>query len=335
MNPLELGAKCHSCPLRGKKPVFASRSKAPRFVIVGEAPGPAEEYRGLPFVGRSGKLLDRVLRYAKLSRHEAHVTNAMLCNADTDQPHIKLAATSCCAPRLARELRSLRKLPIFSLGRWSTLAVTGARTIIKSRGFVWESPVIDPKKIKSLQKRVSKAPTRKNRQALYLLQARSELAGRVIFPSVHPAFILRGADGWFPVLRGDARRLRRFLDGKLTRNGKLVLEDEAPYVVASTASAIRRLIGALPGIAGAPGNALSLDVETRPAEGRAKGSDPDPMRDPLLCVGLSNGIDTVIVHPWKPELAPALLEAIKDRTIVTHHGPQFDQIIMRREGAWS
>jgi len=326
VDPQSLGAKCHSCPLKGKKPVFGQAPRGPvRFVIVGEAPGYAEELKGVPFVGRSGKLLDRVLRQAGLSRGEAFVTNAMLCRPENDRPDEKLAAASCCAPRLAKELQTNGQgkfgdyYPILTLGRWPALVTTGARTILKSRGFVWTAPTIDEKKIKAARKILSRGPTRKRRQALYLLEARALLVGRTVIPSVHPAHILRGAEGMLAVLVIDLRRLRRLLKGKLK------LEDAAPYTVASTPNEVIKQIRRLPGIAGVPGNCLSLDVET---------TGPDPFRDELLCVGVSNGINTVEIHPWLPSLAPALRLALMGRTIVTHYGPQFDQIVLKREKVW-
>ena len=326
--PMSHGARCSSCPLRGKTPVPPTSPRTVRFVIVGEGPGRLEERRGAPFIGPSGGLLDKHLRESGLQRREAHVTNAILCRLEDEAlPEVKLAALSCCAPRLALELNDLRRwgddrdAPILALGGPALRSVLGVNGIQKARGFVWETPDIEEKRIEAARKALAKmrAGARsqrsrdrvlKKQQALWLLEARQRIAGRTVIPTVHPAFILRGADGWLPVMATDMRRFKRVLDGTVE------LEDEAPYDVASTPAKIRTLIAKLEG-------AIAVDVET---------SGPSPLRDRLLCVGLSDGTRTVVVYPWKKTLAPALKGALSGRTLVTHYGPQFDQIVLRREG---
>ena len=60
----------HDHPLKegAKNPVFADGNPAARVMIVGEAPGRDEDVRGLPFVGRSGQLMDRMLHHIGLHR---------------------------------------------------------------------------------------------------------------------------------------------------------------------------------------------------------------------------------------------------------------------------
>lgn len=57
--------------------VFADGNPAAQVMCVGEAPGQEEDRRGLPFVGRSGKLLDRMLASIGLSRDTAYITNVV------------------------------------------------------------------------------------------------------------------------------------------------------------------------------------------------------------------------------------------------------------------
>lgn len=61
-------------PLKGSL-VFGDGLATSRVVFVGEAPGAKEEELGTPFVGRSGKLLDKALLTAGLSRTEVYITN--------------------------------------------------------------------------------------------------------------------------------------------------------------------------------------------------------------------------------------------------------------------
>ncbi len=63
--------------------VFADGNPAARLMVIGEAPGRDEDHAGLPFVGRSGQLLDRMLAAIGLSRHAddpaaaAYITNVL------------------------------------------------------------------------------------------------------------------------------------------------------------------------------------------------------------------------------------------------------------------
>jgi len=57
--------------------VFADGNPASRVMLVGEAPGRDEDIRGLPFVGRSGQLLDRMLAAIGLTRNEVYIANVV------------------------------------------------------------------------------------------------------------------------------------------------------------------------------------------------------------------------------------------------------------------
>src|SRR4029077_3733979 len=55
--------------------VFADGNPQARLMLVGEAPGRDEDIEGLPFVGRSGKLLDLMLKAIGLDRTQAYIAN--------------------------------------------------------------------------------------------------------------------------------------------------------------------------------------------------------------------------------------------------------------------
>jgi uracil-DNA glycosylase len=73
------------CPLKhgARNLVFADGNPAARVMVIGEAPGRDEDREGLPFVGKSGQLLDRMLAAIGLSRraedpaHAAYITNVL------------------------------------------------------------------------------------------------------------------------------------------------------------------------------------------------------------------------------------------------------------------
>ncbi len=96
--------KCKLCEGRSTV-VFGSGNPRAEFVVIGEGPGADEDAQGLPFVGRAGQLLTKMLesRKVELSRDEVYVCNAVMCrppgnrNPEADE----LAA---CAPFLAAKL---------------------------------------------------------------------------------------------------------------------------------------------------------------------------------------------------------------------------------------
>jgi uracil-DNA glycosylase family protein len=76
----EVAAKnCRRCPLweRASQTVFGSGVTHARLFLVGEQPGDVEDRTGLPFVGPAGRLLDRALKAAQISRDLCYVTNAV------------------------------------------------------------------------------------------------------------------------------------------------------------------------------------------------------------------------------------------------------------------
>ncbi|RNA64268.1 uracil-DNA glycosylase [Prosthecochloris sp. ZM_2] len=59
--------------------VFGEGNPEARIVVIGEAPGAEEDAEGRPFVGRSGKLLDKILEAIGFSRHDVFICNIVKC----------------------------------------------------------------------------------------------------------------------------------------------------------------------------------------------------------------------------------------------------------------
>src|SRR2546428_7988284 len=112
--------KCKLCEGRTHV-VFGSGSPTAELVVIGEGPGADEDAQGLPFVGRAGQLLTKMLAAVNLTRDEVFVTNAVLCrppgnrNPEADE----LAA---CAPFLADKLGVIQPKVILTLGSVATQA---------------------------------------------------------------------------------------------------------------------------------------------------------------------------------------------------------------------
>ncbi len=104
-------------------------------MIVGEAPGGEEDARGLPFVGRAGKLLDRMLGTIGLSREDSvYITNLIYWrppgNRDPSPAEMQI-----CAPFLMRQIELKKPKLLLTVGKFATHAMLGrADGIMRLRG---------------------------------------------------------------------------------------------------------------------------------------------------------------------------------------------------------
>jgi uracil-DNA glycosylase family 4 len=170
------GARCDECPLKEYKHALGSGPKVSSLAIVGEAPGAQEVAAGVPFTGRSGKLLDSVLRYHNINREEVWVTNVCLCRPP-DNAIPPTAAIKACLPRLVAELQSKQPSTVLALGN------TAAKTLLDTRTGITEL----------------RTET----------DARSpNLPGVRIIPTFHPAAALRQPD-FFPSIVADIGKVNR------------------------------------------------------------------------------------------------------------------------------
>jgi len=88
---------CVACDLAGSRTrvVPGVRPPAARVLLVGEAPGREEDLGGLPFVGRSGRLLDELLEAAGLVRSELAVVNTVKCRPPGNRTPRRREAATC------------------------------------------------------------------------------------------------------------------------------------------------------------------------------------------------------------------------------------------------
>jgi DNA polymerase I-like protein with 3'-5' exonuclease and polymerase domains/uracil-DNA glycosylase len=272
--------------------------------------------------GPSGSLLNEFLDEASFDRKEAHITNAALCRPDDDKE--LASALACCSRRLANELAALpAKAPILAMGAKACKSLLGRGAIFKSRGFVWHAPEIKLAAIRNAERLVEKRSTKsgpigaekleKAQFALWHLQARALLKGRVVIPTVHPAFLLRGADAWRPVVAVDVKRACRWAVKPFP------LENEGKFVETNSPTEAARYLKTF-------SDEVTVDIET---------DGTDPLTAKITCVGVAdcNDVSKVLVmNPWRRSLNAVLQAALKKRTCVTHNGPSFDIIALEKRG---
>lgn len=119
-------AAFEGCPLKASATnlVFADGTPDARLVLIGEAPGAEEDRAGLPFVGPSGRLLDKMLASIGLDRREVRITNVLPWRppgnrTPTDQE------VAACLPFLLRQLALVGPRRLLLLGRLAVRALTG------------------------------------------------------------------------------------------------------------------------------------------------------------------------------------------------------------------
>jgi len=109
-------------------------------MIIGEAPGAAEDATGLPFVGEAGQLLTRMLVAIGLSRADVYIGNVLKCRPPANRPPAPDEVVAC-RPYLREQIELLRPELILLLGNHATRAVLGTdRGITSIRGRLATSP---------------------------------------------------------------------------------------------------------------------------------------------------------------------------------------------------
>jgi DNA polymerase len=114
--------------------VFSDGNPRARVMFVGEAPGREEDIEGLPFVGRSGKLLDRMIAAIGLDRTSAYIANVIPWRPPGNRTPTP-QETQICLPFIQRQIELVNPDVLVTLGNPSTQTLLSTREgIMKTRG---------------------------------------------------------------------------------------------------------------------------------------------------------------------------------------------------------
>ncbi|HLX87484.1 MAG TPA: uracil-DNA glycosylase [Acidimicrobiales bacterium] len=156
--------------------VFGVGDPEAELMFVGEGPGREEDLQGEPFVGRSGKLLDTLMRQeVGVERAQVYIANVVLCRppGNRDPLPVEIAA---CRPYLEQQVELVSPTVVVTLGNFATRALLEtSEGIRRLRGKVY--------------------PFR----------------GRHLVPTYHPAAALRGGAEVVAEMRADFVRAKRLL----------------------------------------------------------------------------------------------------------------------------
>jgi uracil-DNA glycosylase family 4 len=112
---------CMKCELgkSRKNFVFGSGDKNADLLIIGEAPGDYEDEKGKPFVGKAGKLLDKILKAIGLSRNKnVYITNILKCKTPNNRDPL-LSEINNCNSYLLKQIELIKPKIIIALGKVS------------------------------------------------------------------------------------------------------------------------------------------------------------------------------------------------------------------------
>jgi uracil-DNA glycosylase len=181
---VEIGPDCTRCKLHGlgrTKVVFGVGNPNADLMFVGEAPGGDEDIQGIPFVGRAGQLLTKMIAAINFERDQVYIANVIKCrppgnrNPEPDE-------VETCEPFLFRQIDAIRPRVIVALGSFAAKALLRSNeSISRLRGRVYD------------------------------------FRGAKLIPTFHPAFLLRSPerkrDAW-----EDLKRARALLTAPVTED---------------------------------------------------------------------------------------------------------------------
>lgn len=108
---------CRGCGLykTRTKTVYGGGDINANLMFVGEAPGAEEDKTGIPFVGRAGKLLDRILEEVGLNRSEVYICNTLKCRPPGNRDPLP-EESAACSPFLHKQIEVIDPKIIVTLG---------------------------------------------------------------------------------------------------------------------------------------------------------------------------------------------------------------------------
>ena len=120
-------ANCQLCQLSKTRRniVFGDGNPNAQIVFVGEAPGADEDQQGLPFVGRAGQLLTKIIEAMGIKRKDVYICNILKCRPPENRNPLP-DEISFCEPFLKKQLQAISPKVICALGTFA------AQTLLKT-----------------------------------------------------------------------------------------------------------------------------------------------------------------------------------------------------------
>jgi uracil-DNA glycosylase family 4 len=166
--------RCKLHRLGRRQIVFGVGSPVADLMFVGEAPGRDEDEKGIPFVGRAGQLLTKIIEAIGLTREDVYIANVIKCRPPENR-NPEPDEVETCEPFLFQQIDTIKPKVIVALGTFA------ARALLRT---------LDP--ISRLRGRVY------------------DYRGAKLIPTFHPAYLLRNPSSKREVWE-DMKRVRELL----------------------------------------------------------------------------------------------------------------------------
>jgi uracil-DNA glycosylase family 4 len=147
--------RCKLATLGRKQVVFGTGNMNADLMFVGEAPGADEDVQGVPFVGRAGQLLTKMIEAMGFTRDDVYIANVVKCRPPENR-NPEPDEIDSCEPFLFRQIETIKPKVIVALGAFA------AKTLLRSQ-----------------------EPISKLRGQVY------DYHGAQLIPTFHPSFLLR------------------------------------------------------------------------------------------------------------------------------------------------
>src|SRR5712675_723243 len=177
----DIGDDCRRCKLHtlGRKQiVFGVGNPHADLMFVGEAPGADEDQQGIPFVGRAGQLLTKIIEAIGLTRDDVYIANVIKCRPPQNR-NPEPDEVDTCEPFLFRQIDVIKPKVITALGKF------GAQTLLRTD-----------------------APISRLRGQVH------DFRGARLIPTFHPAYLLRNPSSKREVWE-DMKPVRKLLNSQL------------------------------------------------------------------------------------------------------------------------
>jgi uracil-DNA glycosylase len=118
----EIGPACTRCKLHTlgrRQVVFGVGNPDAQLMFVGEAPGADEDEQGVPFVGRAGQLLTKIIEAIDLKRDDVYIANVIKCRPPQNR-NPEPDEVQACRPFLFRQIDAIKPRVIVALGKFAT-----------------------------------------------------------------------------------------------------------------------------------------------------------------------------------------------------------------------
>jgi DNA polymerase len=116
---------CTRCKLHAlgrRQIVFGTGNPAADLMFVGEAPGGDEDVQGVPFVGRAGQLLTKIIEAIELKREDVYIANVIKCRPPQNR-NPEPDEVETCEPFLFRQIDIIKPKVIVALGKFAAQAL--------------------------------------------------------------------------------------------------------------------------------------------------------------------------------------------------------------------